>query len=120
MTNIKEGKHPWHFPRVAQRDDTKQANTMRNAGISLKRQSETGGRQKRAWGEKEEQAERRVERERKVPDKSIERERWYLQSLAELSETSLPQRFRDAYGMPHRVLVNHVRAADDPLPLRVR
>ena len=111
--------HPL-IPRVAQRDDTKQANTMRNAGISLKRQSETGGRQKRAWGEKEEQAERRVERERKVPDKSIERERWYLQSLAELSETSLPQRFRDAYGMPHRVLVNHVRAADDPLPLRVR
>ncbi len=46
-------------PRVAQRDNTKQTNKRRNEGISLKRQSEKGVRQKRAWGEKEEQAERR-------------------------------------------------------------
>ncbi len=46
-------------PRVAQRDKTKQANNSRNEGISLKRQSEKGVRQRRAWREKEEQAERR-------------------------------------------------------------
>ena len=40
-----------------------------------------------------------VERDRNVPDKSIEHERWSLQSLAELSETSFPPRFRDVHGM---------------------
>jgi len=54
-------KHPdvTQFPRVAQRDNTKQANKDKNEGISLKRQCEKDVRRKRAWGEKEEQAERR-------------------------------------------------------------
>ena len=56
-------------PRVAQRDKPKQANNIRNEGISLKRQSEKGVKQRRAWREKEEQAE---ESGRNVPDKSIE------------------------------------------------
>jgi hypothetical protein len=50
-------------------------------GISLKRQSEKGVRQRRAWREKEEQPERRCGKCRKLPDKSVEHERGSFQSL---------------------------------------
>jgi hypothetical protein len=40
-----------------------------------------------------------VERGRNVPDKSIEHERGYFQSLAEEEETTFPHRLRDAHGM---------------------
>jgi hypothetical protein len=40
-----------------------------------------------------------VERGRNVPDKSIEHERGYFQSLAESEETTLPPHLRDAHGM---------------------
>lgn len=64
-----------------------------------------------------------VERGRNVPDKSIEHERWYLQSLAEWSETSFPPVSEMCMAcMPHRVSVNQTRceAAGDPSRLRVR
>jgi hypothetical protein len=40
-----------------------------------------------------------VERGRKVPDKSIEHERGYFQSLAKEEETTFLHRLRDAHGM---------------------
>jgi len=67
-----------YCPRVAQRDTTRQANNRRDEGLSLKRQSEKGGRQKRAWGEKRSKLRGDVERGRNVPDKSIEHERGYF------------------------------------------
>src|SRR5712692_10823396 len=94
---------PWivycfESPRVAQRDKTKQASNSRNEGISLKRQSEKGVRQRRAWREKEEQAERRCGKCRNLPDKSVEHERGYFQSLTASYETTFPHRLRDAHG----------------------
>src|SRR5216117_2716272 len=77
---------------------SKQASKSRNEGISLKRQSEKGVRQRRAWREKEEQAERRCGKCRNLPDKSVEHERGSFQSLTASSETTFPHRLRDAHG----------------------